>query len=58
MKLKGIYHNPRKKKKKKMMMIKAVVRKVKQKSLLNLKYLLLLTFNDFNQGRVSLEKIR
>ena len=38
MKLKGIYYNPRKK----MMMIKAVVRKVKQKSMLSQKRLLVL----------------
>ena len=35
MKLKGIYHNPRKKMMTMRMMIKAVVRKVKQKSLLS-----------------------
>ena len=41
------------------MMIKAVVRTVKQKSLLSKKCLLqLLTFNDLNQGRVPLEKIQ
>ena len=51
MKLKGIYHNPRKKMMTMRTMIKAVVRTVKQKSLLSQKCLLLLTFNDFNQGR-------
>ena len=35
MKLKGIYHNPRKKMMTMRMMIKAVVRTVKQKSLLS-----------------------
>ena len=53
MKLKGIYHNPRKKMMTMRMMIKAVVRTVKQKLLLSYKCLLLLTFNDFNQGRIS-----